>query len=446
VAEEAPLDHRLLVGFQDDPSFRWRPDRRATLDAAQAAGTSVIRTTLEWAQVAPERPRRASDPFDPAYRLDDVDELVRNAQARGIEPMLTIWGTPPWANGGRARNIPPSRPQDLEAFAEAVASRYSGRHAGYPFVRYFSVWNEPNLEQFLAPQFAADGGSLSPALYARLFRVAHRGVKAGNPRALVAAGETSARGRDRPSGGAAQDSHSPGRFARLLSEVAPDLRFDAWAHHPYPTEPRLPPQARARWPNVNLLGLPRFGRELEGWFGRPLPLWVTEYGHETRPGEPRGVSQLEQARYAEEALALVGANAQVEMFVWFTFRDDSGNPWQSGLIGRAGQPKSALARFGAAARGLDARISLDETGLLRLSALELAYYAGPGAAVSVDLRLGGRALETRASALGPDGWLTLHVPALANGRGSLRVGVRDPYGNRIVRSLDLEARGKVVTP
>jgi hypothetical protein len=89
---------------------------------------------------------------------------------------------------------------------------------------------EPNTEQFLAPQFDADGRSVAHALYARLYRAAYTGIKQANPKALVAIGETSSHGRDRPSRGSVQDSHSPARFARLLSEQRPRLRFDAWGH------------------------------------------------------------------------------------------------------------------------------------------------------------------------------------------------------------------------
>ena len=41
------------------------------------------------------------------------------------------------------------------------------------------------------------------------------------------------------------------------------------------------------------------------------------------------------------------------MFIWFTFRDSTGNPWQSGLIGQSGATKPAFAAFGAVARLTD---------------------------------------------------------------------------------------------
>ena len=144
---------RMWVGFQDDASFRFRPDRDEILDRAKNAHATIARSTIDWARAAPTRPSRASNPFDPAYRLDDIDEFVRKAQARGLEPMLQIYGTPSWANGGAGRNHVPRRLGDLTSFAQAVAARYSGRYPGFPFVRFWGVWNEPNLNQFLSPQF-----------------------------------------------------------------------------------------------------------------------------------------------------------------------------------------------------------------------------------------------------------------------------------------------------
>ena len=41
------------------------------------------------------RPATPTDPFDPAYRFGDLDDLVRNAQRQGIQLMITIWATPP---------------------------------------------------------------------------------------------------------------------------------------------------------------------------------------------------------------------------------------------------------------------------------------------------------------------------------------------------------------
>src|SRR4029077_18367854 len=84
VPAAAIASQRLPVGFQDDPSFRWRDDRAGNLTAAMGTGASIIRTDAYWSQVAPVRPANATNPSDPAYHFEDMDELVQNAALRGM--------------------------------------------------------------------------------------------------------------------------------------------------------------------------------------------------------------------------------------------------------------------------------------------------------------------------------------------------------------------------
>ena len=87
-------------------------------------------------------------------------------------------------------------------------------------MRYYTVWNESNLGQFLSPQYDSKGKPVAPAIYAKLYRAAYAGIKAGNSRALVGIGETSARGRDRYLGKqGTQETESPGKFARAAVEA-----------------------------------------------------------------------------------------------------------------------------------------------------------------------------------------------------------------------------------
>ena len=62
-----------------------------------------------------------------------------------------------------------------------------------------------------------------------------------------------------------------------------------------------------------------------------MKIWVTEYGFETKPGEPKGVTNAQQAAYAKQAMTVVGQSPYVFMFIWFIFRDDPTSTWQSGL-------------------------------------------------------------------------------------------------------------------
>ncbi|HLE99317.1 MAG TPA: cellulase family glycosylhydrolase, partial [Gaiellaceae bacterium] len=224
---------RMWIGFHDDPSFRWVGDRAVRIEGSSRTNSTILRLLVQWNLAAKTRPTNASDPFDPAYTLDDIDEALRAAQETDQEVILTLSGTPSWANGGKAPNVMPTNVADFTAFARAIASRYSGRNMGYPFVRFYSIWNEPNLQTFLTPQFNAAGKSVAPANYAKLAAAAYAGIKATSPRAQVAIGETSARGSDRPTG--IRPTHSPGKFAELVAKANPRLKFDAWSHHPYPS-------------------------------------------------------------------------------------------------------------------------------------------------------------------------------------------------------------------
>jgi hypothetical protein len=266
---------------------------------------------------------------------------------------MTIWGTPRWANGNKGPQFLPRNMADFRNFTRALASRYSGRHAGYPFVRFYGIWNESNLGNFLAPQFDAKGKIVSPRNYARLAAAGYAGLKAGSPKALVAVGETSSNGRDVRKRGAT-DSVRPGTFARLLAQANKRLKFDAWAQHPYPVPVSQGPAQKVRYPNVTFSTLSRFEQDLDKWFGRKnIPVWITEYGNETKPGEPKGVTEAQQARYVQQAIAFAKKDKRVPMFVWFVYRDSAGSPWQSGLYRRTGAAKPAAARWTPAARGVD---------------------------------------------------------------------------------------------
>lgn len=438
----APAAPRLWMGFQDDPYFRWLPERFFMRDRARDANATILKTTVYWFNVAPRRPANAANPFDAAYRWQDLDEFVRHAADRDIEVMLTIWGTPRWAAAGRNRM--PRNLRDLTNFARALATRYSGRYRGFPFVRFYSVWNEPNLNLFLTPQYDARGRSVAARNYARLYRAAYAGLKAGSRSALIAAGETSARSLTTSA------SHAPARFAQLLSKQRPVIRFDAWAHHPYPTTHTQPPTQRVRWPNVSMTSLPRFGASLDRWFKRRnTPLWITEYGHETRPEDPKGVPYSTQASYLRTAVRMLQRNPRVNMLIWFSIRDSTENLWQSGLLTRFGLEKPAFDLFSVLAKPLDARnltvrVKAGRANpAIRVPTTRIGYRSGPGTRVGVTYKVfeRGRLLrvEQPNTNVGFDQWVTIRprfTPALRR-TYTLEVHVNDPFGNKSSRTLTL---------
>lgn len=450
-AAAASAAPHMWIGFHDDPSFRWRTDRMQNLAEASKTNATIVRAFVYWPQVAPTRPANPADPFDPGYRLNDLDELVRSAQEHGQEVLFTVYGTPTWANGGKSPNYAPRNLADFGTFTRAVASRYSGRYPGYPFVRFWSIWNEPNLNQFLAPQFTGKKDT-GPAIYAKLFRVAYAGIKKGAPGAQVAIGETSARGRDKPLGSSStQDSHSPGRFAQLLSQQKPLLRFDAWSHHPYPTSRTAPVTQMVKWPNVSLTSLPRFETSIDSWFHRKnTPVWLTEYAYESKPAEPNGVSASQQAANARAALQYAARDQRVAMFIWFTFRDDAGNPRKSGVVSNSGGRKPSFATFASTAKPLDGRnlsltVRAGRKPVVNVPVREFAAHDPVGSPIGITYKVFDRGkLVTVAQpqlGLGRDAWVSvpLSFTPLKGHVYVVKVTAGDTNGASVDRTLTLTA-------
>ena len=430
---------KMPIGFFDDNTFRYADDRGENLLSAAGAGASVIHTSASWPQLAPTRPANAADGDDPAYRLSDLDELVGNAGRYGLRVMIDITGTPKWANGGKAPNVMPKKLSDLTAFARMLSTRYNGR-SGHGVVGLWAVWNEPNLQLFLTPQFVGKK-IVGPANYAKLYKAAYAGIKAGNPAAKVAIGETSARGRDKPLKGVSA-TVAPGTFMKELAKVK-GLKFDAWAHHPYPTSPNLKPLQLVRYPNVTLSTLKKFESDMKKAFKRNVPVWITEYGHETKPGEPKGVTESQQAAYAKQALTFAKNDPNVQMFIWFVFRDTKGNPWQSGLYRQNGAEKPAYSTFSAVARLIDGTMTTTKAGVppkVTVYVPYLAFFSAPGTTLGMTyyVKENGRveAIGQPTAVLGFDQSVTF-VPQFKPVKGhkyTVDVTVNEPNGHSQSRS------------
>ena len=227
-------------------------------------------------------------------------------------------------------------------FGEAVARRYSGAVAGIPRVRMFEAWNEPNASFFLFPQRNADGSSHSPKLYREMVNLFAAGVHRVHADNVVVAGATFPFTLNR----AGANTIGPYRFMRevlCLSEklqvipgCGPPVQFDAWSHHPYTSGD---PTHKAGHPDSISLGdMPRMQRLLEvavrrGRITSPgaVKFWVTEFGWDTAPADPKGVPLGLHARWVSEALYR-SWNAGVSLFVWYRLRDGPADgAVQSGL-------------------------------------------------------------------------------------------------------------------
>src|SRR5215210_6939483 len=180
-ASSAQASTAVRYGLQDDAWLEFGPrtltERLATF---KRLGVPLVRFTLHWNEIARRRPKRPTSPRDRAYDWHRPDRVLRGLRRHGLTPVLTLVGTPGWANGGRSPRYAPPHPRDFQHFASAAARRY-------PWVRYWLVWNEPNKRIWLRPTRAA--------IYVQhLLNPAYEAIHAVVPRARVGGGVTGARG------------------------------------------------------------------------------------------------------------------------------------------------------------------------------------------------------------------------------------------------------------
>lgn len=366
--------HPLQIGFGDklftseDAAVREMWFRRAA-----ETGASIARVNVHWSAVAPPSPAAGFDPADPSsrgYLWAQTDAAVRGATAHGLQVMLTIYSAPAWAEapgrpkGAAAGTWKPSATA-FAAFGQALARRYSGTfpdplHPGTPLpsVSHFEVWNEPNLDTYLSPQWRG-AKSVGPGLYRGLLNAFYTAVKKIRPAAKVIAGSLAPFG-DEPGGTRTR----PVLFLRrLLCLKGQDLKrsrcherahFDILSDHPIAIGP--PIQGALSPLDVTTPNIGRLTRVVRAAVRRATilprrdkPLWVTEYWYDSSPPDPTGVPVATQARWYQQDLYLFwrqGARVALALQI----RDDppeAGYPFsaQSGAFLLDGAPKPSQTGF-----------------------------------------------------------------------------------------------------
>jgi hypothetical protein len=89
-------------------------------------------------------------------------------------------------------------------------------------------------------------------------------------------------------------------------------------------------------------------REVTRLWGRK-PIWITEYGYQTRPDRDIPVTYQQQARYLRQAFGIARRHPRIDMMLWFLLRDQgvtrAFDGWQGGLMTRAGARKPSFGAF-----------------------------------------------------------------------------------------------------
>jgi hypothetical protein len=338
----APQANALELGIQDDRLFVGPP---MTADAAPpglspAQGlararelrVSTLRLNVRWAAVAaaPER-----------YDLSPVEQAVDGARASGLRVQLALTGpAPAWATAdGRVGNRSPD-PAAFGRFAAAVATQLRGRVARY------AVWNEPNWHGLLTPRRRA------PAIYRALYRAAWPALRTADPGARVLFGELAPMG-------SPEDATSPLAFLRAATctnrrwhtiRRCARLRADGFALHPYtlrwrpdfpgPTADDVTTGSLGRIEHA--LHVLSARRVLATGRGRPLPLYLTEWGWHARS---YSIPEPLRSSYMLAGLDLIAADPHVRQVIWYQLVGAPDRPrpvWDTGLLNADGSPRPAF--------------------------------------------------------------------------------------------------------
>lgn len=307
----------LRVGITDDAWLEFGPGTLETRAARlKALGADVTRVALDWRVIQPTRE---------IYAWERTDALLAALRVAGIVPVVSLWGTPPWANGGGKPNVAPSSAATFATFARAAAERY-------PWVRHWIVWNEPNQRRWLNPP--------SPVAYVtKLLNPAGAAIKSVIPKAAIAGGSTAPRG--------SQGGISPVDFIRGMGRAG--ARLDAYAHHPHPLSPAETPLTGGckNCLTITLATLERLLDETRKAFGPRPRIWLSEVGFQTNPPDRiLGVTWARQARSLAEAQYRAYSGSRVDMLIQYLVRDEPRlDAWQSGLETTTGRAKPASLGF-----------------------------------------------------------------------------------------------------
>lgn len=365
----------MEVTVQDDALFLHRPPAEVYRSARRLTqlGADRLRLTAGWSVLEPQRGKFS----DGALRA--LDTAVKTATAAGLKVQidLAFWA-PKWAVSKKLRRSARQRwrpnPVAFGEFAEKVARRYDGNFADptskkgkpLPAVRLWTTWNEPNHPSFLLPQSERTRGGkwrdVAPHVYRAMHEAAYNSLKRVDQQNKVLIGGLSSRGASTPG---PKRNIPPLRFIRRLAclddQLAPlddpacrnfhPLQADGFSYHPYSFE-AAPDVVYGGPDTAHLADLDRLSALLEELHKRgrattDMPLYLTEYGYETKPPDTaRGVAPETQARYMSQASFLAWRNPDTQMFAQFLLQDiEDPRSYQTGLLYADGRDKPAAQAF-----------------------------------------------------------------------------------------------------
>ncbi len=370
-----------LTIMQDDTRlvYRGSPRQRvAYLRQLKALGADVVKVRLSWSYVARGTNKRHKPHFDAtdpgaysAAMWAPFDYLDQEANMLGLRVYMELGGSAPrWGSHGGVKGVNVDQPNanDFAQFVEAAGRRYSGSYLGLPRVSLWSVWNEPNLASWLAPQYR---GSIpiGADIYRSLLYAADDGLKRSGhggdqllygellPYAGISTGNIKIRPLTFLRELACVDSHYhpfTGRAAkqRGCQHFRP-LPGTGVAYHPY-TLAGGPNVRTANPDDATIANLGRVITTLDALGSRrrlqsPRPLlWLTEFGFRSDPPDPFETPLRRIPEFMGESEWFAFHNSRVVSYSQYPLVDDPSSStnnfsgFHSGLRFSSGRAKPGV--------------------------------------------------------------------------------------------------------
>ncbi len=248
-------------------------------------------------------PYQWSGTGDGFYNYDRTIERLHNAN---INVLGLLAYNPAWF---KSKN--PTLDEWLSDWGDYVyntVARY-GRDRGQ--VKYWEIWNEPNLRKF-----GYENTIYTVQDYVRLLDVARAAAKSADPEAVIVLGGVASIWGDFSS---AEDYDVP-TYLRMLYDAGGWNSFDVLAIHPY--RPGAP--EASSWRRDVAQDFEAELRTVDGLlaeFGNK-PVWLTEVAWSAYNGF-YGVSELDQAAYLTRMYLLAMSHPSIQRVFWYDLRNDT---------------------------------------------------------------------------------------------------------------------------
>jgi hypothetical protein len=348
--------------------------REGALNDLDSLGVNTLHVDIIWKTLAPSansaKPPKGKNLADPkTYRYArwaDLDSVVRGAQLRGMNVLLTptapapLWGTRCSAKERRKAHIKgicKPRASLYGKFVTALGKRYSGTYTDprdesrlpLPRLNRWSIYNEPNLKSWLYPATTRSHRKNVPTDARQYRALAYAGIgalqKTGHKRDQILLGETG------PVGGGVSaigplffyqalfciNSHGKrlkGRTAKQLGcpkRRIKKLAVTGIAHHTYTRATVGSLTKKPKPGNVTTANISALRRVLKlGARAGAIPgfaasrIYLTEFGVSSRPPAAKryGVSLSRQAARINLAEYLAYRSGVVRSFTQIGLEDD----------------------------------------------------------------------------------------------------------------------------